>query len=76
MAAESKREAFLRLAEARTNTVMDKLRVLGNCANPYAYEYTDDDVRKIFTAIDKELRATRAKFTGSSRSEFRLRLEK
>jgi hypothetical protein len=70
---ESKRQAFLRLAEARTATVLERLRVLGNCANPYAYEYTDEDVKKIFQAIDQELRATKAKFQQRRRRQFRLR---
>lgn len=73
MGKESKQEAFTRLAEARTNAVMEKLRVLGNCANPYAYEYTDEDIRKIFAAIEREVRATKAKFGAGTRPEFRLR---
>jgi hypothetical protein len=60
--AETKDEAFRRLAERRTNAVLDRIRVLGNLSNPYAYEYTDDEVRLIFAAIDHELRLTRAKF--------------
>jgi hypothetical protein len=60
--AETKEETFRRLAERRTNAVLDRIRVLGNLSNPYAYEYTDDEVRLIFVAIDHELRLTRAKF--------------
>jgi hypothetical protein len=69
-----KREAFVRLAEKRTNAVIDKIRVLSNCANPYAYEYTDDDVRRIFDAIEKELKAARTKFVQPKRTknEFKL----
>jgi hypothetical protein len=70
--AESKREAFLRLAERRTNVVLEKIRVLSNCANPYAYEYTDDDLRRIFAAIDQELRVAKAKFQNHQKREFKL----
>lgn len=70
---ETKREAFQRLAESRTTAVLDRIRVLGNCANPYAYEYSEEDVRKIFSTIEKELRATRAKFQNQRRPEFRLK---
>lgn len=73
MVGESKRDAFLRLAEARTAAVLERLRVLGNCANPYAYEYTPDDVKKIFAAIDQELRVTKAKFQQQQNRQFRLR---
>ncbi len=69
---ETKREAFLRLAERRTNAVLEKVRVLSNCANPYAYEYTEEDIRKIFSAMEKELKVARAKFDQSRRSKFKL----
>ena len=70
---ESKREAFRRLATQRTKAVLDRIRLLGNCANTNLYEYTEEDVRKIFRAIETELRATRAKFTNySTKSEFKL----
>lgn len=69
---ETKREAFLRLAERRTTTVLEKIRVLSNCANPYAYEYGEDDVKKIFSAIDQELRIARAKFQQTRKPRFKL----
>ncbi len=69
---ESKSDAFRRLATRRTNNVLDRLRVLGHCANPHLYEYSDEDVKRIFKAIDAELRAVKAKFQNSSRSEFQL----
>jgi len=69
---ESKRDAFRRLATQRTNNVLDRLRVLGHCSNPHLYEYSDEDVKRIFKAIDAELRAVKAKFQNSSRSEFQL----
>lgn len=72
---EQKREAFLRLAERRTNTVLEKVRILGNLANHYAYEWTEDDVRLIFNAIDEEVRLTRARFLQTQRKgrEFKIR---
>jgi len=69
---ETKRETFLRLAEKRTNAVLEKIRVLSNCANPYAYEYADDDVDKIFRAIEQELKMAKAKFRNHKRKQFRL----
>ena len=70
-----KRDAFLRLAEKRTNAVIDKIRILSNCANPYAYEYSDQDVRKIFEAIEEELKVARTRFMQGKRrdTEFKLR---
>jgi hypothetical protein len=69
---EEKREAFKRLGSQRTNAVLERLRILGNCANRQLYDYTDEDVRRIFNAIRKELRSTEAKFLNSQKPEFEL----
>lgn len=61
---ETKREKFVRLAEARTNKILNMLRLLGNCASKNNYEYTDDDVKQIFNAIEKEIKNTKAKYLG------------
>ena len=37
---ESKRNKFIRIAEARTNKIISMIQLLGNCANPASYEYT------------------------------------
>lgn len=62
---ETKRERFVRLAEARTNKILDMLKLLGNCSSTSNYEYTDEDVKKIFGAIEREMKNAKAKFTGS-----------
>lgn len=61
---ESKRERFIRIAEARTNKILEMLRLLGNCSSKSNYEYTDADIRKIFNALEKETRNTKNKFLG------------
>ena len=57
-----KRERFLRIAERRTRSVLKRLQVLGNCSNRHAYEFTDDDVRKIFDAIEQQIVLQRGRF--------------
>ena len=59
---ETKREKFVRLAEARTNKIIDMLQLLGNCSNLSTYDYTQQDVDKIFAAIESEVRETKKKF--------------
>lgn len=59
---ESKRERFIRLAEARTNKILDMMRLLGNCSNKNNYEYTEQDIQKIFNTLERELKNTKAKF--------------
>ena len=69
---DRKKEAFSRLAAQRTNNVLERLRILGNCANRQLYDYSDEDVKKIFAAIDKEVRLVKAKFLNSRRPDFSL----
>ena len=69
---EAKQQRFRRLATQRTNAVLHRLQILGHCANPQLYDYSEEDVRKIFRAIDSEVKAVKAKFSNSSRSEFQL----
>lgn len=59
---ETKREKFVRLAEARTNKIIDMLQLLGNCSNTSVYDYTQQDVEKIFGAIEDELKEAKKKF--------------
>lgn len=60
---ESKREKFVRLAEARTNKIIDMIQLLGNCSNQSQYEYTQKDVNKIFNAIQTELDMARKRYS-------------
>lgn len=59
---ETKRDKFVRLAEARTNKIIDMLQLLGNCSNTSAYDYTQQDVEKIFGVIENELKEAKKKF--------------
>jgi hypothetical protein len=60
---ESKRERFVRLAETRTNKIINMVQLLGNCSNTSAYEYTEADVEQIFSAIEASVREAKKKFT-------------
>ena len=60
---ETKRDKFVRLAEARTNKIIDMIRLLGNCSNESQYEYTKKDVNKIFIAIQAELDAAKKRYS-------------
>ena len=62
---ETRREKFVRLAEARTNKIINMLQLLGNCSNTSAYDYTQQDVDRIFAAIDAEVREAKRKFNKS-----------
>lgn len=66
---ETKSERFVRIAEARTNKIISMIRLLGNCANKGNYEYSEDDIRKIFSAIEGELKTAKGKFMEAESSE-------
>jgi hypothetical protein len=72
MDATSKRDRFKRLAQQRTNVVLKRLKVLGNCSNRSAYEYTEDEINKIFTAIDRQVKDVKSKFHFTKTKEFKL----
>ena len=66
---ETKAERFKRIAESRTNRIIEALRLLGNCSNRSNYAYTDEDIKKIFSAIEAEVRETKQKFRSRTKSQ-------
>lgn len=68
----NKKERFKRLAEYRTNEVLKRLRVLGNCANRSAYEYTEEEINKIFSEIERKMKETKARFHFPKNKTFKL----
>lgn len=62
---ESKHDKFIRIAEARTNKAGEMIRLIGNCANTGSYEYTEEEVKKIFAYLEKELKNARSRFNGT-----------
>lgn len=72
---KSPRERFEELAPKRTQAVMDKLRLLANCANRQTYLYEQHEVDQMFHAIEEELRRTRAQFQRKEAATFRFRPE-
>ena len=71
---ETKRDKFVRLAEARTNKIIDMIRLLCNCSNTATYEYTDEDVKKSFSALESELKTCKSKYQDNSNKESKFTL--
>lgn len=70
---KEKKERFVRIAEKRTNKILEQLRLLGNCSNKNNYEYTDEDIKKIFNVIESELKNTKIRFASKqSKEKFKL----
>ncbi|MEX0450182.1 hypothetical protein V6X63_10540 [Spiribacter sp. 221] len=46
------------------NRAIKDVRLIGNLSNRNSYEYTPEDTRKIFRALQRELDAAKARFAG------------
>lgn len=62
---DEKRANFVRLAEGRVNRALNDIRLIGNLSNRSAYSFTEEDVKKIFRALQRELEQARSRFGDS-----------
>ena len=63
---ENKRDKFVRLAESRVTKTIKSIRLVGNLANKSVYEFSEADVKKIFSAMEKEIRIAKERFSAPS----------
>tara|TARA_B110000858_G_C17473267_1_gene323745 strand:+ start:187 stop:417 length:231 start_codon:yes stop_codon:yes gene_type:complete len=64
---DNKREKFMKLANSRVTSTLDKIRLIGNLADKRYYEYSDKDIKKMFDALNKELSHVKSKFSNTRR---------
>ena len=57
-----KKERFEKVATARTQKIIDMVRLLGNCSNKSNYTYSPDQVEAIFSTIQREIDLAREKY--------------
>lgn len=69
---ENKEHRFKRIASKRTEKVLNELRKLGNCSNRSTYSYSTEDVKKVFNAIELELKRIRALYATTKSNKFTL----
>ena len=70
---ENNRDRFVRIVERRVNVILNDFESLGKCSNKRNYEYTEDDVKRIFSEIDKKSKEVKAMFNGKTKNKaFRL----
>lgn len=53
---KTKRERFETVASQRVQIILERLETLSKCANTNNYEYSESDVKKMFSAIKEKLR--------------------
>ena len=68
-----KEERFKRVASRRVQEILNKLRLLKNCANTSNYSFTEEQARKIVNTIDEEWKKVKLEFSkNKSKKEFSL----
>jgi hypothetical protein len=68
---ETKHEKFKRLAKQRGERALKDLELVGNLGNRNNYDYTDADVRKLFSALEEEMRSAKLRFGSNKRREIK-----
>lgn len=61
----TKEERFKKVASRRVQEILNKMRLLKNCANKGNYSYTEEQVNKIISTIDAEWKRVRSEFNNS-----------
>ena len=61
------REKFVRLATKRVNSAIKSINLIGNLSNKSNYDYTEEDITKIFKALQEELNACKKRFDMASK---------
>jgi len=59
---KSKEERFREVAGRRVQNILNQMRLLRNCANRGNYSYTEEQVNKIFKAIDEQWKHVKSDF--------------
>lgn len=67
--ASTKRAKFVQLAGNRTVNAIKAIRVIGKLGNKSAYDYTEADVKKIASALSKEIEALKARMLSTGAKE-------
>lgn len=71
---KTREDRFKEVASRRVQEILYKMKLLKNCANKANYSYTDEQIKKIFSAIDEEWKHVKLEFNKhkDKHKEFRL----
>jgi hypothetical protein len=59
---EKDRDKFVDLANKRVSKALQTVQLIGNLSNRSNYDYTEEDVAKIFRALQEEIAACKKRF--------------
>lgn len=69
-----KKANFVRIAEARTNKIIESIALLGNLSNTSYYEYTPEQIEAMFLAIQEEIDNQKKRFANGAPKKKKFRL--
>lgn len=72
MRGESKEERFERIVQKRVQNVLDGLQRLSQCSNKRIYQWNDQQLKKIWAAVDHDLMNCKESFKNAEKKEFKL----
>ena len=72
MKGENKKQRFIRVVEKRVQNVLDGIRRLSQCSNRRMYEWDDEQLKKIWAAIDTEIQKCKESFETNREDVFKL----
>ena len=72
MKRETKEDRFKRIAERRVQRVIDSFRSLSQCSNKRMYEWNEEQLKKMWDAIERALESCKEGFKKSAPEEFKL----
>lgn len=66
---ENKKDNFKRISENRVSKILNLLEQLTNLTNTSFYEYSDDDIEKIFDAIESATASSKERLLKANNKE-------
>lgn len=69
MAREEDRKKFVKLAEARVGKALKDIKLIGNLSNRSNYDYTEQDAKKIYSALKKAIEEMKQRFDRNGAGE-------
>jgi len=72
MEKETKQQRFKRVAEKRVQNILNGIKSLSQCANHRIYAWDDEQLQKIWDAIDHELTLCKESYSDPEVRVFRL----
>ena len=69
MTRKNDRKKFVQLAEARVSKALKDIRLIGNLSNRSNYDYTEQDAKKIYSALKKAVDEMKQRFDRNGAGE-------